>query len=140
MRLIVCLDDKNGMCFHGRRQSMDKVLREKLLDRVGMEKLWMSPYSARQFTQLRGNMIADQDFLEKAEKEDTCFVETLDVSEWISQCDQLMIYRWNSVYPADLFFPMDYVKSAWKLICQTEFTGNSHPKITEEIYVPNSVE
>ena len=140
MRLIICLDDKNGMSFNGRRQSMDKVLREKLLERVGTEKLWLSPYSARQFTQLQDNMIADQAFLQKAEKQDTCFVETQDVSDYISQFDQLIIYRWNRVYPAELHFPMNYVDFAWKLICKTEFAGNSHPTITEEIYVPNNAE
>ena len=35
MNLIVCLDDKNGMAFNGRRQSRDRLLTEDLLQTVG---------------------------------------------------------------------------------------------------------
>ena len=30
MRLIVCLDDKNGMAFNHRRQSRDRIVTEKI--------------------------------------------------------------------------------------------------------------
>ena len=32
MKLIVCLDDKNGMMFNKRRQSRDRVLIENVLE------------------------------------------------------------------------------------------------------------
>ena len=31
MRVIVAVDDRNGMLFHNRRQSQDRVLRERIL-------------------------------------------------------------------------------------------------------------
>ena len=49
MRLIFCVDDKGGMMFFGKRQSQDKSLREWIVNYAQGAKLWMSPYSAKQF-------------------------------------------------------------------------------------------
>ena len=35
MILALCVDDKNGMAFNGRRQSMDRLLRADLLTAAG---------------------------------------------------------------------------------------------------------
>ena len=35
MILVICVDDKGGMAFNGRRQSMDRLLRADLLQTVG---------------------------------------------------------------------------------------------------------
>ena len=59
MILIVCVDDNMGMAFNHRRQSQDRLLRRRLLERVGASKLWMSPYTARQFDALPENVQAD---------------------------------------------------------------------------------
>ena len=39
MNIIVCLDDKNGMMFNKRRQSQDRVLRQRMLELAGEKKL-----------------------------------------------------------------------------------------------------
>ena len=49
MKIIVCVDDKLGMTFNHRRQSMDSALRQKLIALCGMNTLWMNEYSAKQF-------------------------------------------------------------------------------------------
>ena len=49
MKLIVCLDDRNGMSFLGRRQSQDALLRKDLLAYVAGSALSMNAYSAAQF-------------------------------------------------------------------------------------------
>ena len=46
---------------------------------------------------------------------------------------QLIVYKWNRKYPAD--FRLDLDLSQWNLKEQIEFVGNSHEKITREIYV-----
>ena len=51
MTLLVCVDKKNGMAFHQRRQSMDRLVRADILSTVGGKALWMTPYSARQFVE-----------------------------------------------------------------------------------------
>ena len=47
--------------------------------------------------------------------------------------EKIILYRWNRKYPADQFFPIDL--TGWKLSETDEFAGNSHEKITKEIYV-----
>lgn len=39
MKIIVCVDDKLGMTFNHRRQSMDSALRQKLIALCGMNTL-----------------------------------------------------------------------------------------------------
>ena len=63
MLLIVCVDDNMGMAFNHRRQSQDRLLRRRLLERVGVSKLWMSPYTARQFDALPENVRVSETFL-----------------------------------------------------------------------------
>ena len=49
MKIIVCVDNQNGMMFNHRRQSQDRVLRKRILELTGGEKLWMNAYSMGQF-------------------------------------------------------------------------------------------
>ena len=41
MKIVLCLDKSGGLLFGGRRQSQDRVLREKLLELVGDGKLFL---------------------------------------------------------------------------------------------------
>ena len=75
MILIVCVDDNMGMAFNHRRQSQDRLLRRRLLERVGASKLWMSPYTARQFDALLENVQVSETFLSEAEAGEYCFAE-----------------------------------------------------------------
>ena len=50
MKIIVCVDNQNGMMFNHRRQSQDRVLRKRILELTGGKKLWMNAYSQKQFT------------------------------------------------------------------------------------------
>ena len=40
MIIMVCVDDNNGMMFNKRRQSQDRVLRQRMLELAGEKKLW----------------------------------------------------------------------------------------------------
>lgn len=134
MTLILCLDDKNGMAFNGRRQSRDAQLRARMLMQVGQRKLWMSQYSAKQFELLPEQVIVDDDFMNKAEAGDACFAELNDPSDNLSRCSKIILYRWNRVYPADLVFPLAKYADRMKLLRKEDFVGSSHGRITEEIY------
>ena len=59
MKIIVCVDNQNGMMFNHRRQSQDRVLRKRILELTGGKKLWMNAYSQKQF--LQGNMPKEQE-------------------------------------------------------------------------------
>ena len=53
MKLILCVDDKGGLAFNHRRQSRDRVLNERILMHCGMHRLWISPYTAKLFGEVR---------------------------------------------------------------------------------------
>jgi hypothetical protein len=134
MKIALCLDDRNGMSFAGRRQSMDEILRQDLLLLVKGHRLWMSPYSAAQFDSLPENVQVDGACLEKAGQEDWCFVEDGDVLSVQDRVTQFAIYRWNRHYPSDRKFPLEVFQDRWKLESCREFPGKSHENITLEVY------
>ena len=135
MKLIVCVDDRYGMAFNGRRQSKDCVLRKQVLELVGKNLLWMNGYSARQFEDRTENMRVSDDYLQMAGQKDYCFVETEDVTPHIALADTVILYHWNRTYPADLYFCKQLLSEDWKLLSTRDFPGNSHEMITQEVYV-----
>ena len=131
MNIILCIDKSNGMSFMGKRQSMDCVLREKLLEIVGGSRLLMSSYSAKQFENTE-SIVVDDDFLNNAVQGDFCFVENMEITS--ENVESFYIFNWNRKYPGDLFFSVDLKAEGFKKIKKEEFKGNSHDKITLEIY------
>ena len=130
MRLIVCLDDKNGMAFNHRRQSRDRIITETIEELVKGSTLHFSPYSAKLFPS--GVFEPSEDYLSRAGEDDFCFVELEDVAPYEGQIEEITVFRWNRVYPADLKFQIDLTQ--WSLERTVEFPGNSHEKITMEVY------
>lgn len=134
MILVVCIDDHGGMLFNKRRQSKDRALRADLLKLSKQSRLWMNAYSAAQFADETDNVLVDEDFLEKAESCDYCFVENLDITPYADSIDSVILYRWNRIYPSDVKFPMDLFSDKWELVNTLEFSGFSHEVITREVY------
>lgn len=133
MHIIVCVDNHGGMLFHERRQSRDRALRKRIMERIGTHRLWMSSYSFGQFADVQSEALTvDDDFLERAQEEDYCFVEREELSPYLSRISSLTVYRWNRSYPYDKQLSLEL--SAWKLCSCYEFAGYSHEKITEEVY------
>ena len=116
MIAIVCLDDKNGMVFNKRRQSRDCCVVERILDMTEGGCLWIHPFSELLFVEREAEQIhVRQEFLKCAGDGEYC------------------LFRWNRVYPADL--RLDLALEDWKKTEEEEFVGNSHEKITREVYV-----
>ncbi|MBR7133297.1 MAG: ribonuclease Z [Clostridia bacterium] len=134
MNIIVCLDDKNGMLFNNRRQSSDRLLRERIFEITAGKRLWMNGYSAKQFEDYASGFVADEYFLQKAQKGDFCFVENSDINSFMSKIEKIIVYRWNKTYPSDRKFPAELLDDENKQPNCFEFAGHSHEKITEEIY------
>lgn len=122
MILIVCLDDDNGMMFNNRRQSKDSLVRKRMLEIVADDKMWMSEYSREQF---------EESFLLCENIGEATYVFAENPDDIIGlEFDKVIVYRWNRKYPADRTLAIE-----GKTIVSTyEFVGNSHDKITEEIY------
>ena len=131
MKLIFCIDDKSGMMFFGKRQSQDQNLREWILNYAQGSKLWMSPYSAKQFEN-NASVLADDDYMGKAEENDACFIE--DGSYSTDNANEIVLCKWNRHYPADKFFDIDLKALGFKKVKTEDIAGTSHEKITIETY------
>lgn len=133
MKLILCVDDKGGMAFHGRRQSMDRLLRADVLAMVGEAPIWMTPYSAKQFDPAPVNLHPAEDFLDQAGAGEYCFAEFPPMTPWLDRVERLVVYRWNRVYPADAHLDFDPA-ARFNLDSMVEFPGSSHKILTKEVY------
>ena len=127
MKLIVCLDDKNGMMFNKRRQSRDRVLIENVLELCKGGKLYTNEYSSKLFPEKSVEVF---DSIENVGNE-YCFAENFTVNE--ENIEEIIVYKWNRLYPADTYFNIDL--AGWNLTETVDFEGSSHEKITREIYV-----
>ena len=134
MKIVVCIDDKNGMLFNKRRQSKDRLLREDMLEFSQDRYLWMNEYSAAQFTESADHIRIDEEFLEKASDDEFCLVENSDIAPYADRTHGVIIYRWNRTYPSDVKFPAELFSDRWKLVNVYEFAGSSHELITREEY------
>lgn len=133
--VIMAVDEKNGMMFHQRRQSQDRILREKILAMAEGKRLWMNAYSYRQFEQSAEKAISVAEaFLDSAKNGEYCFVENVSVKAYEEKIEKLILFRWNRRYPGDQFLDIDLAKKSWKLEHTEEFPGSSHEKITMEEY------
>lgn len=135
MKVIVCVDDNNGMMFNNRRQSRDRVLIEDIVQNVVGGNLLMTPYSETLFKD--SNIEAfflSEDILDDAAPEDYCFIENKPLLPYSDRIDELIIYRWNRTYPADMHLDVNPTALSMKLVSTTEFAGSSHEKITKELY------
>ncbi len=130
MKIIVCLDDRNGMLFNRRRQSSDQVVCQKIIELAKDSQLWMNIYSGKLFSSENINIA--EDFLAQAQPGDYCFVENTDVFPYREQVEEVYAFRWNRVYPADTHFPAVFLGG--EKVTVTEFPGKSHQKITLEVY------
>ena len=126
----VCVDDRMGMLFNHRRQSRDKAVTDDLMTLA--ETVHINGFSEELFGDYPDRIEIDEDFLENAESEDVCFVENIDLEPYADKINKVILYCWNRHYPSSLKFNVDL--SDYNFIEETEFQGNSHEKITREVY------
>ena len=131
VKLIVCLSDDGGMMFNHRRQSRDRVLIADMIDQTQGAPLWVSPYSAPLFGEDCPHLRVDALPVNAAKVGDYCFVEDTSLPQNLDAVEELILYRWNRLYPSDVYFTLD--TSAFSPQETTEFVGSSHEKITKEI-------
>lgn len=131
MKVSICIDDNHGMLFNKRRQSKDKaVLADLMRDE---KKIYIHSFSEKMFEEYSGQVVVDDDFLNKAVEGEMCFVENRTLTIYEGKIEELIIYKWNRKYPAD--FRLDLDLSNWEQKETWEFVGNSHEKITKETYI-----
>ena len=130
--LVAGVDDRMVMTFNARRQSKDRVQRERLLSFLKGERLWMSEYSGRLFGEVDG-VFAHDAFLRKVKSGEAVFIEDI-LPETLKGISRVILYKWNERYPSEVVFPFDLSKEGFALKASEDFEGSSHEKITEEIY------
>ena len=132
MRLVICLDDGNGMMFNHRRQSRD---REVIADIVAMSQggtLYMDAYSEPLFAQTDADIRISREIPTDGGEADVYFMEDRSPLPYLRAFDAVTVYRWNRRYPADLIFDADWEKHGFHPMACMEFVGSSHEKITKE--------
>lgn len=128
MKLIICIDERGGMLFNGRRVSRDRVVCDDVLTYA--PDLLIRPVSAVLFPAL-----TPVDDFDSAAEDDFCFVEDVPVSALIRRAKSVTVYNWNRHYPSDVGLDVDLTEEGFVRQAVTELTGYSHEKITREIYV-----
>lgn len=132
MKVILCLDDNNGMMFHQRRQSRDRVVIEDIRRISEGNRLFMTEYSLKLFQDEKDKILVEKNCLAIAGEDDYCFIENQSLKPFENRISQLILYRWNRKYPADVY--LDLTLEEWSLESREEMKGFSHEKITKEIY------
>lgn len=129
MHLILCIDQRDGMSFCGRRLSSDIRLTEYILQLAAGNKLWMNGYSAKLFP---AAITVDEDFLQKAAEGEYCFAENTPL-EGITDLESVTLCHWNRSYPFTQVFPRSLIADM-RLLHSEHFPGKSHELITVERY------
>ncbi|MBR7098690.1 MAG: ribonuclease Z [Clostridia bacterium] len=131
--VAVCIDDENGRMFGGRRQSRDRVLIADLLREAADRSVYIGEYSRPLF----GNDVqvtVCKDPIADCADGGVCFAEEQPLKPHLGSIGVLILYRWNRLYPADVYLDIDPMRDGFSLISSSEFTGSSHEKITKEVY------
>lgn len=134
MIAIVCLGERGGMMFNGRRQSRDRAVIQDILRLAAGKRLLTDAYSAPLFQQAPEAVAVCGDPLAEAGDGELCFVEGRSLAPFLPRLEGLIVYRWNRDYPADRFLDISVPDGQFKLTETAEFAGFSHEKITKEVY------
>lgn len=134
MTVMVCLDNKYGMLFGGRRQSRDKAVVSDILREAEGGRLLIAPYSTILFADCEKIPEAVPDFLDSAGEGDFCFVEKEHLAPYADKLSKIILYKWNRDYPSDFALDIEPETIGLHLVRQEDFPGFSHEKITKEVF------
>ena len=126
MKIIACVDNDMGLMLHQRRQTQDRIVRENI--KALKERIYMNEYSYQLYKDTLDDVIVDNDFIKHGENH-YCLIENVSVKD--CDIDEMILYRWNTIYPCDYYLDIDLSK--FQLVKQEMFKGSSH-EVTKEIY------
>ncbi len=128
MKVIICLDDNNGMLFNNRRQSRDSAVLEDVFASLGEEKLNIFRFSQKLFASFSDKISVCTTLAGQG----AYFIEDIDLKPYENNIEEIIVYRWNRVYPADFYCEIDFC--AFNIVSEVELQGSSHEKITKTVY------
>ena len=131
MHLILCIDERDGLSFAGRRLSRDSRVIDHILSVTNGKPLWVHPYSAKLFP--LDSVIAHEQFQQQAGTGEYCFLEISPLLNTYENLESVILYHWNRSYPATVKLDRK-ILSPLQLTYREDFSGNSHETITVERY------
>ena len=150
MKLVICIDAELGYSYHHRRLSRDKNIRLHLMKNIRERggTLYMNAYTEKSFLKDEGVFLPKERtermkcpaapgtaFLEAARRENGwAFVENEDVTQYLPEVDEMLVYRWNRVYDADLRLPPDFAKAFTEQYTES-ISGSSHERVSFVRYI-----
>ena len=133
MTAIVCIEDRGGILFLKRRVSRDaEVVRDVARD---FRKILLTKYSLPLFDDVKIDTGVCISPLSEGNGGDVCFIEDGSIKDHLEKISRLIIYKWNRTYPSDVKLGFEPSAADFKLVSSREFIGNSHERITKEVYV-----
>lgn len=150
MKLIIFIDEDRGYSFNHRRLSRDKKLRLHMMNTVrnlgGV--LFMNRYSEQSFLKDEGVFLPQERnarkntpaaqgtaFLEDAKQADGwAFVENEDVSPYLPDMEEMLVYSWGRRYLSDLRLPANYADGYTEQYTES-IAGASHEKVRLVHYI-----
>lgn len=135
MTVFVCIEDRGGMLFNKRRLSRDKNLTDDVIRTSDDGVLYVNEFSEELFCETDASVICVPEPMESASDSAYVFAENIPLSKYSQRISKLIIYKWNRRYPFDTVLDIDPEKSGFKLSETVDLVGNSHEKITKEVYV-----
>ena len=130
--IIVCMDEKNGMIFNGRRQSQDQEVIKKMLEYAKGKPLWINDYSAQLFREDQQKQIKITENFFDLDEDDICFIENIRLDRCHEKVKKVIVFRWERVYTADVYF--NFKLDNFCLASTEILKGSSHKEILIETY------
>lgn len=138
LKLIICLDNKNGASFSNKRQSSDQEVIKKIITLLNGEKLYVNRYTQLMLSKYPINCVVCNDPLNEAPE--NAFVMLENNVRSIRDMDNIEVvktvfaFRWNRVYPSDVKLNIGEAFKNLKIKGVLSFKGHSHDKIDLEVY------
>ncbi len=131
MTVIMCLDQRGGMLFNNRRQTLDYEIVDRII-KDGGGKLYISPFSEKYFEGKVCTVISEP--LKNSPRDASVFIEDSDILPYIKDIDKIIIYRWSKVYPSDRNCDAEPLKLGFHALGKIKFSTEVHKDTVKEIY------
>lgn len=122
------------MLFNNRRLSRDQQVYEDIHSLLGDGCLWCDTYSLELFKDISANIHLLGKHEVKPTENDFVFIETNGFEDYFASANEIIIYRWDRIYPSDVKLSVELGKK-WVLQRTETIAGNSHKVITREVYI-----
>ena len=142
MILIYTVDENYGILFNNRRVSRDREVVKDIFSITMDKRLFMDEYSVEMFENAilendidvsDNELIVEPDPISVCGANDVCFVEKEIIDKNKCNIEEVILYKWNRLYPSDVQFDESLLEGK-ELVESYDFQGYSHERITREIW------